>query len=153
MIDLTKVLNTIQSAPAATGSAPANQQAGAAQAPSQNDGMGSIMNGLQAVIASAQSNSGNDTETARLAAKLSQNVETLIAKANMLQSTLELAPEPDKVDVSELFEQMRKIISEVDQELRDLQKKVDENKTGMDVQQAPSSTHDGPMMKTVVTIG
>lgn len=153
MIDLTKVLSVMQSAPTAGGASPTQQSNGAGQAQPQDNGMGQIMTGLEAVIQSAQSNSGNDTETARLAAKLSQNVEVLIAKANMLQSTLELAPNPEEVDVSELFEQMRKIISQTDQDLRELQEKVEAGKTKFENQQAPSSTHDGPLMKTVVTVG
>ena len=89
------------------------------------------------------------------AARISARVNALVAKANQLEDTLNLAPTAEPVSVDELFAQFRDIISELSKELNAIQKKVQEKKEqdAMKLEQKPTAmkvgeTIDNPAYNT-----
>jgi len=76
---------------------------------------------------------------------ISAKVSALVAKANTLESELNLSPTPDMVSVEELFSQFKEIVGTLSEEMAALQKQVQENKeqNAMNLEQKPTAMKVG----------
>jgi hypothetical protein len=81
----------------------------------------------------------------RQAALLSSKTKALMAKADQLEATLNMAPTPEQRDVGELFAEFKEIMEDMEKEMSALQKKEQERKdqNAMKLEQKPTAMKPG----------
>ncbi len=79
------------------------------------------------------------------AAEIKAKVNALVAEADRLEDQLNLAPDPESVDVGDLFAEFREIIGQLEKDMRALQEKLNERKeqNAMDLEQKPTAFKPG----------
>ena len=158
MIDFSKVNDFLKGANAI---AQAQQQANAAQAaPPQNaannpaSASQNAANALFAQLGALLNNANAQTpqtadpdlaELQRQAAMIDAKAKALIAKADALESELNLSPTPESHGVDELIAQFKEILQELNKEIDALQKKANERKKAneMKLTQKPTAMKPG----------
>lgn len=158
MIELSKVyeiLNATQGLAQAQAQVNVSQQGQVGQAQQQAQGgdpkaeysslfakLGEVLN--TANTQSAQPNQ-QQAELQRQAALVTARVNALVSKANRLESELNLAPTPDKVSVDDLFAEFKEIMKQLDKDMGDLHKQINQKKeeNKLDLKQKPTAMKAG----------
>lgn len=156
MIDLSKV-NVLLSAALEVAQlqqqANASQQTGApAQAaqPGLDPATNKLFNQLSALLTNANAQSPATQDPARTAllqkaAELSAKTKALMAKADLLESTLNMAPTPEARGVDELFAEFTAIMEQLQKDMGALQKQAQEREDAnkMTCEQKPTALKPG----------
>lgn len=156
MIDLSKVNEILKGSQALAqaqqkANISQNQQAGPSAAPpsASQQAANDLFAQLGELLNSASTQPAQPNESLvdlqRHAALLNAKVTALIAKADALESELNLSPTPDPVGVDELLAQFKEILAELTKELDALQKKVAEKKdeSKLTLEQKPTTMKPG----------
>lgn len=97
---------------------------------------------LKSIDIQQNSNSANVTnqQNAAVDQSMKQTIDDLIAKADLLESMLDLEISVPEDDVTDLLATFRKIITQLDQDLRKIQTDVKNKKTKEEFKLTPSSS-------------
>lgn len=107
------------------------------------------LNSLSQILGAANNEpaevDAKQAELQKMAAQISARVNALIAEANALEDQLNLAPDPESVDVGELLAEFRGIIEQLTEDMNALQKKVEEQRAQneMNLKQKPTAFQVG----------
>lgn len=107
------------------------------------------LNSLSQILGAANNEpaevDAQQAELQQMAAQISARVNALIAEANALEDQLNLAPDPESVDVGELLAEFRGIIEQLTEDMNALQKKMEEQRSqnAMDLKQKPTAFQVG----------
>lgn len=154
MIDLSKVnvlLNAALEVAQQQQQVSASQQAAPAQAqPGLDPATNQLFNQLSALLNNANTQSPATQDPARTAllqkaAELSAKTKALMAKADLLESTLNMAPTPEARGIDELFAEFKAIMEQLQKDMSALQKQAQEREDAnkMDVEQRPTALKPG----------
>ncbi len=109
----------------------------------------SAINSLSQILGAASNEpaevDAQQAELQQMAAQISARVNALIAEANALEDQLNLAPDPETVDVGELLAEFRGIIEQLTEDMNALQKKIQEQQAQneMNLKQKPTAFQVG----------
>lgn len=154
MIDLSKVnvlLNAALEVAQQQQQVNASQQVAPAQAqPGLDPATNQLFNQLSALLNNANTQSPATQDPARTAllqkaAELSAKTKALMAKADLLESTLNMAPTPEARGIDELFAEFKAIMEQLQKDMSALQKQAQEREDAnkMDVEQRPTALKPG----------